>query len=238
MTRRLILWDIDGTLVRSGDVGAAVFDLALERVLGQRPRARVVMSGKTDRRIVEEYLAMEGREDPTLIPLVLHHLEQELAARVEQMAAEGYACPGAAEVLGALATIDGVEQTVLTGNIAPNARAKLSAFGLDRFLDLDAGAYGGEYSDRRRLLPEAWQRQVDLRGATYRPGETWVVGDTPRDLECAQAGEAHCLLVATGRHDRADLEVLGADAVLEDLTETARVTGILTASPAFTQRRL
>ena len=234
MTKRLFLWDIDGTLVRSGGVGAAVFDLAVARVLGHRPRARVVMSGKTDRQIVEEYLAMEGREDEALVPLVLDHLEMELALRVDQMAAEGYACPGGEESLRALAAIDGVEQTVLTGNIAPNGRAKLSTFGLDRFLDLEVGAYGRDHSDRRALLPVAWQRQVELRGTTYRPDETWIVGDTPRDLECAQAGGAHCLLVATGRHGRGDLEMLGADAVLDDLTDTAQVLGVLTASPPFT----
>jgi phosphoglycolate phosphatase len=228
MTKRLILWDIDGTLVRSGDVGAGVFDLAIERVLGQRPRARVTMSGKTDRAIVEEYLAMEGRPDETLIAPVLHHLELELALRVDQMAAEGYACAGGEEALRALGDVAGVEQTVLTGNIAPNARAKLAAFGLDRYLDLEAGAYGAEHTDRRLLLPEAWQQQVELRGTTYRPDETWIVGDTPRDLDCAQAGGAHCLLVATGRHGLTDLQALGADAVLPDLTDTARVVAVLT----------
>jgi phosphoglycolate phosphatase len=228
MTRRLILWDIDGTLVRSGDVGAAVFDLALEKVVGQRPRTRVTMSGKTDRQIVEEYLEMAGTPDPALILPILHHLERELAQRVDQMTAEGHACPGAETVLRALSTTDGVEQTVLTGNIAPNARAKLSAFGLDRFLDLAVGAYGGEHSDRRQLLPLAWQHQREDRGTDYRPDETWIVGDTPNDLACARAGGASCLLVATGRVALAELKALGPDAELEDLTDTQRVLDILT----------
>ena len=228
MTRRLILWDIDGTLVRSGDVGAAVFDLAIEQVLGTPPRGRVKMSGKTDRQIVEEYLTMEGSEDPAQIPLVLHHLEQELAIRVDQIAAEGHACPGSEAALRALSGIEWVEQTVLTGNIAANARAKLSAFGLDRYLDLEVGAYGGEHSDRRDLLPVAWQRQRELRGARFEPDETWIVGDTPNDLECARSGRAHCLLVATGRLDADKLGALGADEVLEDLRDTAEVRRILT----------
>jgi phosphoglycolate phosphatase len=226
--RRLILWDIDGTLVRSGDVGAAVFDLAIERVLGHRPPARVVMSGKTDRQIVTEYLAMEDHGDPAQIPLILHHLEEELAGRVDQMAAEGYACPGGAAVLAALAAMDGVEQTVLTGNIAPNARAKLFAFGLDRYLDLDVGAYGGEHIDRRQLLPVAWRQQREQRGTDYLPAETWIVGDTPNDLMCARAGGARCLLVATGRVNLAELQDLGAEAVLEDLRDTERVLAVLT----------
>lgn len=227
--RRLILWDIDGTLVRSGDVGAAVFDLAIEKVIGRRPRARVHMSGKTDRQIVEEYLALEGDPDPALIPPILHHLEQELAQRIDQMAAEGRACAGAEAALHALSAIDGVEQTVLTGNIGPNAWAKLSAFGLDGYLDLEVGAYGGEHSDRRELLPLAWGRQREARGNDYGPYETWIVGDTANDLACARASGAHCLLVATGRAGRAELDALGADEVLEDLTDTGRVVEILTS---------
>jgi phosphoglycolate phosphatase-like HAD superfamily hydrolase len=226
--KRLILWDIDGTLIRSGDVGAAVFDLALEQVTGRRPRARVTMSGKTDRQIVEEYLEMVGTPDPALILPVLQHLEHELSQRVDQMAAEGHACLGAEAVLRALSTIEGVEQTVLTGNIAPNARSKLSAFGLDRFLDLEVGAYGAEHSDRRQLLPVAWERQRSDRGTDYAPDETWIVGDTPNDLACARSGGAHCLLVATGRVGLAALEALAPDAVLADLTDTGRVLDILT----------
>jgi phosphoglycolate phosphatase-like HAD superfamily hydrolase len=228
LSKRLILWDIDGTLVRSGDVGAAVFDLAIERVLGAPPRGRVKMSGKTDRQIVEEYLTMEGSEDPAQIPLVLHHLEEELARRVDQMAAEGCACPGSEAALRALSEIEWVEQTVLTGNIAANARAKLSAFGLDRYLDLEVGAYGAEHSDRRELLGVAWQRQRELRGADFAPEETWIVGDTANDLACARAGGAHCLLVATGHLGVDQLVALGADAVLEDLRNTAQVRRILT----------
>jgi phosphoglycolate phosphatase len=228
LSKRLILWDIDGTLVRSGEVGAAVFDLAIERVLGAPPRSRVKMGGKTDRQIVEEYLTMEGSEDPAQIPLVLHHLEQELALRIDQMAAEGHACPGSEAVLRALADIEWVEQTVLTGNIAANAWAKLSAFGLDRYLDLEVGAYGAEHSDRRELLPVAWQRQRELRGVVFAPDETWIVGDTPNDLACARSGGAHCLLVATGRLGVDELLALGADAVLPDLRDTAQVRRILT----------
>jgi phosphoglycolate phosphatase-like HAD superfamily hydrolase len=117
---------------------------------------------------------------------------------------------------------------VLTGNIAPNARAKLSAFGLDGFLDLEVGAYGDEYSDRRQLLPVAWKRQRDDRGTDYGPGETWIVGDTANDLACARAGGAYCLLVATGRQGLAELEALVPDAVLENLTDTGRVVELLT----------
>lgn len=229
MTDHLVLWDIDGTLVRGGVVGAEMFDSAIERVLGERPRAQVIFSGKTDRQIVEEFLAMEGSEDPDHVPAVLYHLERELALRVDRIASGGSVCPGSEAALRALAVIDSVEQTVLTGNIAPNALAKLAAFGLDGYLDLEAGAYGDVHSDRRDLLPLAWKHQRELRGVYYRPDETWIVGDTPRDFECARAGDAHCLLVASGRHDFAELETLGADLVLEDLSDTRVVVDVLTS---------
>ena len=228
MKKRLILWDIDGTLVHSGPVGGDVFDFAIERVLGTRPTSRTEFGGKTDRQIAQEYLTLGGSDDPDHVSLVLLHLERELARHEDRMTAYGSACPGGEAVIRALAMIETVEQTVLTGNIAPNALAKLSAFGLNRFLDLEAGAYGDQHSDRRDLLPLAWHRQRDLRGRDYLPEETWVVGDTPRDLECAQASGAHCLLVATGRHDLARLTELSADFVIEDLSDTERVVSILT----------
>jgi phosphoglycolate phosphatase-like HAD superfamily hydrolase len=189
----------------------------------------VVFSGKTDRQIVEELLLLE-ESDVDHAPAVLWHLEHELARCVDRIAAEGSPCPGGEAALHSLAAIDGVEQTVLTGNIAPNARLKLAAFGLDQYLDLEAGAYGGEHSDRRELLPLVWQRQHELRGIEYRPDDTWIVGDTPRDLECARAGGARCLLVASGRYDFAELQELGADFVLNDLRETDVVVGVLASA--------
>lgn len=227
--RRLILWDIDGTLVYSGGVGTEVFAVAIERVLGTPPRGTLTFSGKTDHHIVEEYLAMAGIEDSEYVPAVLDHLERELALCADRIASEGSACPGAEAALRALAAVDSVEQTVLTGNIAPNALLKLAAFGLDRYLDLEAGAYGEGQSDRRKLLSLAWDRQRELRGTQFIPDQTWIVGDTPRDLECARAGGAHCLLVSTGRHDFDELEALGADLVLRDLADTEVVVAALTS---------
>jgi phosphoglycolate phosphatase len=172
---------------------------------------------------------LEGSTDIGDAPAVLFHLEQELARGVDRIAEEGSVCVGAEAALRALATVDGIHQTVLTGNIAPNARLKLAAFGLDQYLDLEAGAYGSEHSDRRHLLPLAWRHQRELRGMEYRPEDTWIVGDTPRDLECARAGGARCLLLASGRYDFAELGALGADFVLRDLNDTGVVVDLLTS---------
>jgi phosphoglycolate phosphatase len=225
--RRLLLFDIDGTLVRAGPVGGAVFNRALEAVFGEVPEERVRMSGKTDPQIVREYLTLMGSDDPTHLPSVLEHLERELAAAAEELARDGEPCPGAPELLAALAEDDRFHLSVLTGNIAPNAVVKLAAFGLEKWLDLECGAYGSDREDRRDLVPIALSRLASLRGIDLSPSSTWVIGDTPRDYECAEAAGAHCLLVATGSYSEPELTGLGADVVLADLTRTADVVDML-----------
>lgn len=231
MIGRLLLWDVDGTLVRAGDIGAAVFDLAIEAVFGVRPPGRVRMSGKTDPQIVRDYLAMMGVEDSeAIVEAVLHGIEGQLAAAAAsgELAAGGAACTGVAEVLEAVGRDDRVISSLLTGNVYPNALVKVGAFGLDRWLDLDVGAYGSDHADRDELVPIALRRLELERGVSLGPGDVWVIGDTPRDLQCARAGGARCLLVGTGRYSTAELAPLGADAVLADLSDTRAVIDLLT----------
>lgn len=226
---RLVLWDIDGTLVRTGAVGADVFDRALEQVLGRRPAARVVMGGKTDPQIVREYLGLMqvgGHEEH--LPAVLLQLEAELAAAASLVAERGCALPGVAAVLEGLARRQDVVQSVLTGNIAPNAVVKVAAFGLDRWLDLEVGAFGSDDADRAALVPVALERVARLRGLPVGPADVWVVGDTAHDLACARAGGTRCLLVGTGATPAAELESLGPDAALPDLSDTEKVVALLT----------
>jgi phosphoglycolate phosphatase len=227
--QRLLLFDIDGTLVRAGDLGGAVFNRAVEAVLGEVPAQQVSMSGKTDPQIVREYLALLESDDPDHLPAILARLESELAAAADQLALDGTTCPGAPELLQALSKDDRLHLSVLTGNIAPNAVVKLSAFGLQDWLDLETGAYGSDSEDRKALVPIALERMASLRGVVLAPGQVWVIGDTPRDFECALAGGAHCLLVATGRFSVDDLGGLGADALLADLSGTDAVVQLLTS---------
>lgn len=227
--RRMLLWDIDGTLVRAGNLGAAVFDQALEDTFGRRPDERVRMSGKTDPQIVREYLRlMDIVEEEHHVPTVVGHLEARLAAAATELRDTGSICPGADRILEAVSTDRRVLSSVLTGNIAPNAVVKLAAFGLDRWLDLEVGAYGSDDADRRVLVPVAMTRAASARGARLQPEEVWVIGDTERDLQCARAGGANCLLVGTGRTPSAELALLGADAVVDDLSDTAAILKLLT----------
>ena len=229
MCRRLILWDVDGTLLRAGDVGAAVFDDAVEAVLGRRPPERIRMSGKTDPLIVREYLVMMGVEEtPELVEAVLERLVQGLADAAEAgILDDGSACPGVTEVLDGLAATEGVVQTLLTGNLYANAVVKVTAYGLDKWLDLDIGAYGSDSDDRNQLVPVALRRLEQARGVRLALSQVWVVGDTPRDLACARAAGARCLLVATGRYSYADLAGLGADMTVENLSDWESIVELL-----------
>jgi phosphoglycolate phosphatase len=226
---RLVLWDVDGTLIHSAGIGAAVFDRGLEKVLGAPPPSRLPLSGKTDPQIVREYLELMAVDRPDRhLPSVLAAVEAALAEAADLLARTGTVLPGVPELLGRLAADDGVWQTVLTGNTAANAVVKLAAFGLERWLDLEIGAYGSDDPDRCRLVPVALERARRLRGLDVDPGGTWVVGDTANDLACARAGGARCLLVATGRTPLDELERLQPDVVLPDLSGTDEVVQVLT----------
>ena len=223
----LILWDIDGTLIRSGEIAAAVFEWALETVIGTPPTARVRMSGKTDPQIVQEYLDAMGISDPAMLPAILRNAENELAKAEQLLGEHGYVCPGVDAVMAALYEAPWVSQTVLTGNIAPNAIVKLRAFGLDRYVDFEIGAYGSDHAERTKLVPIALERAASIRSLKVDPHNVWVIGDTPHDLACARAGGVRCILVATGTYDLDELRLLGPDAALRDLSEIERVLELL-----------
>ncbi|MHB8505698.1 MAG: HAD family hydrolase [Acidimicrobiales bacterium] len=228
MVRRLLLWDIDGTLLRAGSVGADAFDLAIEDVLGAAPPGRVQMSGKTDPLIVYERLELLGIEpDPATVEAVLDRLVARLGDAAGRITELGRACPGVPRLLEELATRPHVASGCLTGNLRPNARVKLVALGLDRLVDLDLGAYGDDDIDRNALVPLARKRAAERLGAEVPADGTWVIGDTPRDLDCARAGGVRCLLVGTGTFTVDELDALGADATLPDLTDTEAVLELL-----------
>jgi phosphoglycolate phosphatase-like HAD superfamily hydrolase len=224
----VVLWDVDGTLVRAGPAGRLAFADAVEAVFGtaiahdELPR----MAGKTDRQIALEVLAGIGEPDHHLAA-VEAAIEAALLARAAQVRTEGIVLPGVRPLIDALEAA-GATQTLVTGNIAPNARLKLEAVGLlPGALRPELGAYGSDDGDRDNLVPIALAR-CRTAGVPAGDQECWVVGDTPRDLACAQAAGVRCLLVA-GTYGMEELAGLGADAVVPDLTDTAGVCALLTS---------
>ncbi|HXJ66516.1 MAG TPA: HAD family hydrolase [Actinomycetota bacterium] len=230
--RRVILWDVDGTLLSAGPIGRGAFFTGASDALGRDvpDDDTVQMAGKTDPLIALEILAtvgITGDEARRRLPEVLEGLTRRLAEGRDRIPAEGKLHAGVAEVLERLDADPEVVQTVVSGNLAVNARIKVAAFGLERFLDLEVGAYGSDDEDRDRLVPIALERVRERYGHAPAPGETWVVGDTARDLACARAAGARCLLVATGRIAFHDLEPLGADGVRTDLSDGGAVADLL-----------
>jgi phosphoglycolate phosphatase len=230
---RLVLWDIDGTLLRGGGVARDVFDEAVTAVLGRHPGDhRVRMGGKTDPQIALEILAHAALEDAEAadhLPAVLAALERGLEGAADDMRRHGVVLPGVPEVLRALDDEPSVRSTVLTGNTEANAAVKLAAFELTPWIDLEIGAFGSDDHDRTALVPVALERARRLRGVEVDPADVWVVGDTPRDLACARAGGVRCALVATGHSSLEELQATDADAVLEDLADVDAVVKLLTA---------
>ena len=144
------------------------------------------------------------------------------------MREEGHAYPGVADVLEALHGRDDVIQSLLTGNIQPNAVVKVSAFGLDRWLDFEVGAYGSDpHEERSDLVAVARARAAAKYGE---PTGAVLVGDTPLDVRAAQEAGARAVAVATGFADPETLRASGPDAYLEDFADTAAAVAAITST--------
>ncbi len=230
--RRLILWDIDGTLIRTRGVGARAIETGAAEVAALLEVPSVRMSGKTDPQILREIFTAAEIADhriTELLPRAVAAVERALAAAEAELRRVGSVLPGVVATMEALAATPGVRQSLVTGNLATNAAVKLAAFGLTKHLDVEIGAYGSDDAERDALVPIALERAGRLRDEHYDRSEVWVVGDTPRDLACARAAGVRCLLVGTGQMGLAELQELGADAALADLGDTEAVLGTLLA---------
>jgi phosphoglycolate phosphatase-like HAD superfamily hydrolase len=249
---RIVLWDIDGTLVHTAGVGAEAFVTAIETLFGVPAAGHgVSLAGKTDLQIGQEILTALALAD-TVGPLdagdpaagdpaaadpaaaeagarlrrLIAETERLVAAGQDRIRSNGRILPGVSDLLAALAADRGTVQTLLTGNTAANAAAKLGAFGLAEQLNLDLGAYGSDAADRNLLVDVALAR-IEARHGPVARRRVWVIGDTPLDADCAHAGGVRCLLVATGFAPRDALETADADHVVDDLTDTAAILSLL-----------
>lgn len=218
--RTLVLWDIDLTLLDMRPVNATWFRDALREVTGRELGTVPPMAGRTDRWIAREMLlGVDVQPTDELIDR-LHAVAVRIAGdHRERMADHGIVLPGVADVLRELAGLDDVVQTLVTGNVRPIAGYKVGAFGLDHYLDLEIGGYGGLSEQRSVLVAEA------LAGARERHGTQFaavVVGDTPHDVHAALAHDARAVAVATGSFGEDALKAAGAHEVLPDLSDTKR----------------
>ena len=219
--QKLILWDIDGTLIYSGGVAGEAMRASMERVYGSAStEARLSYAGKTDRQIILETFAdREHDELIDTIELFTATYIEELTGRRADFLARCRVLDGVVPALERLATAD-VIQSVLTGNLQPIAKIKLGLMDLSRFLDLDIGAYGSDHHRRTELVPIAAARAAQRYGRAFAGADVVVIGDTPHDIDCGRAGGARTIAVATGPFSADALRAHGADVVLENLTDT------------------
>lgn len=154
----LILWDIDHTLVTIGEVSREIYEMAFEEVAGQPLRELADMTGRTERAILAETLALHGILDPEgKFDECYAALTRAADKLRERMRTAGFRLPGAGEAIATLAKRN-VVQSVVTGNLRPIAVTKLEVFELAERLDLEVGGYGSDGDTRPPLVRLAWQR--------------------------------------------------------------------------------
>ena len=192
------------------------------------------MAGRTESEIFFDALASNGADVSAtgaaedLLEPFSDALVAAMAARRDDLLTDGQLLPGATEALTAVAKLDGVVQTVLTGNSKPNAELKLRTFGLDEHLDLRLGGYGSAPFPRGTLVRVTREQAAGkYPEMLFTEQGTVYIADSPRDVDAARIGGARSLAVASGRSSAAELREAGADAVLPDLTDPAALTELI-----------
>jgi phosphoglycolate phosphatase-like HAD superfamily hydrolase len=230
---RILLWDIDGTLIHSVRTGGYKEYMmpALEEIFGTSGRLHDMrVSGMTDLQIVYEALSVEGisQEDILARAEVLVSRLTEEARRVTGNGVKFFeVLPGARETLQALADHPRYESALVTGNIKPMAQLKMELVGLDQYFTLP-GAFGDESHNRRDLPARAAERIREYLQLDLAPEQFIVIGDTPNDIDCARHFGARAVAVGTGRfYSREEIMACEPDAWLPDLAGTQLVMDTL-----------
>jgi phosphoglycolate phosphatase len=228
MRRRILLFDIDGTLIRSGGAGSRALERAVAKAFGLASvKAGFSFAGGTDPAIFRRLLAECGVE-PTeaaiarTFSVYLDILEEEVAC------AESYRVnPGMEDALETLAALDpeSIAIGLGTGNIEAGARIKLARAELNRYFPF--GGFGSDAEDRPALLAAGVARGAARLGCDASACDVLVIGDTPLDVAAAHAIGARCLGVATGGATRPELATAGADQVFGSLAESGAIEALL-----------
>lgn len=225
---RLILFDVDGTLISAGGAGRRALGHALLAVYGLTgPIDSYDFRGKTDPRIVFDLMRAAGLDEE----LIAARLERCFGVYSEALRAEirnggrVTLMPGVAELTRRLSEEDGVMVGLLTGNIEAGARIKLEPTGLLPLFRV--GAYGSDNADRTELPAIAARKAEDLAGHPFHADRIVVIGDTPLDIECARAFGARSVAVATGQHRMEELTAHHPDALFSDLSDVPFVVASL-----------
>lgn len=228
--KRLVLWDVDHTLLETGGVGSEVFRAAFEAATGRQLDSMPDPTGLTESEIFRRAAKEHGVDGDAVFPRFAELQALEYRSRAAELRARGRALPGVDAVLRATADAPDLLQSVLSGNTRAAAQAKLDVFALGSFFDLDVSAGGDDDPVRANLVPVVWERAQRKHGIRFGPADTVLLGDTPADVETAHAHCCRVIGVATGRADVDELRAAGADAVLPDLAATDAVLDAICAA--------
>lgn len=225
--KRLVLFDIDGTLVLTGRAGIRALDRALLEICGvTNALSGVAIGGRTDRAIITDALRSIGEEFTTETGIAVRdryclYLATEVAADSPH---PKLVLPGVSEALAALAPLEAsgeVSVGLLTGNFARGAEIKLGYF--DLWQRFRFGAFGDGHVDRRDLVPIALEAAERAGEGRFSGEQVVIIGDTPADVDCAHAHGATAIAVATGPYSVDELRETGAQVVVPDLSNWAAV---------------
>jgi len=225
---KLVLFDIDGTLIGSGGVGTKSVVRAFRDLYGiENAMQGVDPNGNTDPLIFREALERNSpipydfqREYPRILRRYLECLEEEV-----RTSRNSHVKPGILELLEELSSIPDVFLGLATGNVEPGARLKLSVHDLNRFFP--TGGFGDDSEIRRNLTRIAVEKAERLYGRSFRGRDVFIIGDTPRDIDCGKALEGICIAVATGSVSRDELLTCGPDHCFEDLKDYRRLLDLI-----------
>ena len=218
MNSKLVLWDIDGTLLDDGGVSQDAFSAAIKDILGSEEFVPIETSGKTDPEIISELLVMNGLSKDAvtsdLIDDALGRYFRHYRAKLKQ--ASGRLYPGIREILGVLDKSEIVFQGLLTGNIQKLAILKLSWFSIRRYFKV--GGFGNDSFYRQEIATKAIQRASQAFHKDFWTSSIYIIGDTISDIKCGKVLGTITVGVATGSTSAIDLEQAGADYVFADLS--------------------
>jgi phosphoglycolate phosphatase len=222
---RLVLFDIDGTLLNSGGMGRAAMQRALGLVFGSPGNPSYRYDGKTDKQIVRDVMRMEGHSDEHIDSRMTRLIDLYLDGLREGAKSGKFnvrPLQGVPEILDALDERGDVVLGLLTGNVEPGARIKLAAAGInpDRFR---INAFGSDHEHRPELPAIAQRRAGETLGIDIAGDRVVVIGDTPADVECGRSLGAKAIGVASGHYTVEQLEAHRPYAVFPSLGDTEKV---------------
>ncbi|MEE8243539.1 MAG: haloacid dehalogenase-like hydrolase [Pseudomonadales bacterium] len=223
---KLVLFDIDGTLLWTDGAGRSAIRTALLAEMGSTgPIEGFRFDGKTDPQIVHELLRAFGNphaESGAHVQAVCDRYVEMLEGELASGKRTPHVFPGVWELLDLIERRDDAVLGLLTGNLAAGARLKLASVGMefDRFR---VGAFGSDAAERAELPAIAAARAAELVGEPPTGEDIVIIGDTPADVTCGVGVGARAIAVATGSYGVAELAAAGAYAVFEDLLDTEGV---------------